>query len=61
MYPTAFTGQERKVELKGQGYFEVAQNARQPFVVKVNDMQVQVLGTSFDIMAYPDEKRLTPR
>ncbi|MGO4293323.1 FecR family protein [Chitinophaga sp. RAB17] len=53
-YPTSFNG-KRMVELKGQAYFEVAKNARQPFMVKVNEMEVQVLGTSFDIMAYPDE------
>ncbi len=54
-YPTAFTGTERSVELDGQGYFEVAANAQQPFKVKVHDMEVQVLGTDFDIMAYRDE------
>ena len=54
-YPTAFTGNERVVELDGQGYFEVAANARQPFKVKVQNMEVQVLGTDFDIMAYRDE------
>jgi ferric-dicitrate binding protein FerR (iron transport regulator) len=54
-YPTAFTGTERLVELEGQGYFEVAANAQQPFKVKVHDMEVQVLGTDFDIMAYRDE------
>ncbi len=54
-YPTAFKGREREVELQGQGYFEVAQNAALPFKVKVNTMEVQVLGTGFDIMAYGDE------
>jgi ferric-dicitrate binding protein FerR (iron transport regulator) len=54
-YPTAFTGKERIVELDGQGYFEVAANAQQPFKVKVHSMEVQVLGTDFDIMAYNDE------
>jgi transmembrane sensor len=54
-YPTAFTGSQRIVELEGQGYFEVASNAAQPFKVLVNDMEVQVLGTHFDVMAYKDE------
>lgn len=54
-YPTAFTGKERRVELEGQGYFEVAPNAAQPFKVMVNEMEVQVLGTHFDVMAYKDE------
>jgi ferric-dicitrate binding protein FerR (iron transport regulator) len=55
-YPTTFTGQQRVVQLKGQGYFEVAQAPSRPFVVKVNGMEVQVLGTRFDVMAYEDEK-----
>lgn len=54
-YPTAFTGNNRTVEMEGQGYFEVKQNAKRPFVVKVNAIEIQVLGTTFDIMAYPDE------
>ncbi|GAA0525679.1 FecR family protein [Chitinophaga japonensis] len=54
-YPTAFTGNQRIVELQGQAYFEVAQNAAQPFKVMVGEMEVQVLGTDFDVMAYPDE------
>jgi ferric-dicitrate binding protein FerR (iron transport regulator) len=57
-YPTAFNGDRREVELQGQGYFEVAPDARQPFFVKVNNLEVQVLGTSFDIMAYADEKSI---
>lgn len=55
-YPTAFNGTQRMVEIQGEGYFEVAQNSKQPFFVKVNNMEVQVLGTSFDVMAYSDEK-----
>lgn len=57
-YPTAFTGNERLVELQGQGYFEVAKNAQQPFIVKVDAMTIKVLGTSFDVMAYKDEKAI---
>lgn len=55
-YPTTFNGTRRMVEIQGQGYFEVAKNTKQPFLVKVNNMEVQVLGTSFDVMAYVDEK-----
>lgn len=54
-YPTTFSGKDRVVELEGQGYFEVAANAQQPFKVKVRDMEVLVLGTDFDVMAYGDE------
>jgi transmembrane sensor len=58
-YPMAFNGGERVVTLRGQGYFEVMQNARQPFRVKANGMEVTVLGTSFDIMAYADENAIS--
>lgn len=55
-YPTVFKGKERVVELSGQGYFEIAPNAAHPFTVKINGAtEVQVLGTRFDVMAYPDE------
>jgi len=54
-YPTAFTGATRSVELSGEGYFEVAADAAHPFVVKAAGVNVQVLGTSFNIMAYADE------
>lgn len=57
-FPTAFTGRERVVEITGEAYFEVAQQAEMPFRVKVNDVQVNVLGTSFNIMAYSDEQAI---
>jgi transmembrane sensor len=55
-YPTAFTGSERKVEITGEAYFEVAKNAAMPFRVKIsNEAAVEVLGTHFNINAYADE------
>ena len=57
-FPTVFSGKQRSVELSGEGYFEIAKNAAMPFSVKVNDMQVRVLGTHFNTMAYPDEKTI---
>lgn len=55
-YPTAFTGKERIVEVSGEAYFEVAQNAAMPFKVKVGEnTMVEVLGTHFNISAYSDE------
>jgi transmembrane sensor len=54
-YPTAFTGKERRVILTGEAYFEVAKDPRRPFLVEAANMRVQVLGTSFDIMAYDNE------
>lgn len=57
-FPTAFDGDNRTVELTGEAYFEVQKDAAQPFIVKVGEMQIDVLGTSFDVMAYPDEKNI---
>ncbi len=59
-YPATFAGKERKVELTGEGYFEVAHNAAMPFKVKINTPlgdggEVEVLGTHFNINSYADE------
>ncbi|RKR81860.1 FecR family protein [Mucilaginibacter gracilis] len=55
-YPTVFNGSERKVEVTGEVYFEVAKNAQKPFKVKINQgAEVTVLGTHFNINAYTNE------
>lgn len=54
-YPTYFTGNERKVQLKGEAYFEITPNAKMPFKVNSREQTVEVLGTHFDIMAYDDD------
>jgi transmembrane sensor len=54
-YPTVFAGDQRTVELSGEAYFEIVKDAKKPFVVSVRGMHVQVLGTAFNLMAYPDE------
>jgi ferric-dicitrate binding protein FerR (iron transport regulator) len=54
-YPTAFAAHERKVSVTGEAYFEVAKDKSKPFHVQVNDMEVTVLGTYFNINAYTDE------
>lgn len=51
-YPSVFNGKQREVFLLGEGYFEVAHNPGQPFVVKTNDLSVVALGTVFNISAY---------
>lgn len=56
-YPVSFSGGERKVELRGEAYFEVAPVAGQAFTVATPDMNVAVLGTDFDVMAYEDEEK----
>jgi hypothetical protein len=57
-FPTAFTGKDRRVEITGEAYFEIAKDAARPFFVKVGNSEVQVLGTHFDIMAYAEESTL---
>jgi transmembrane sensor len=46
----------RRVELSGEAYFEISKDKMHPFIVKSLDQEVRVLGTHFNISAYPDEK-----
>lgn len=55
-YPTTFTGKERKVEITGEVYFEVAQDAAKPFMVHANKTTIEVLGTHFNVNAYSNEE-----
>ena len=58
-FPTAFIGSERIVELKGEAYFDIAKNPKMPFLVRTNNaMDIKVLGTQFNVMAYDDEKNI---
>lgn len=57
-FPTVFAGNERKVEIMGEGYFEIAQNAAKPFIVNTGEVKVKVLGTHFNINAYEDEGKM---
>jgi transmembrane sensor len=54
-YPTTFTGKDRVVSITGEAYFEVTDNQAMPFKVRVNDAEITVLGTHFNVMAYEDE------
>ena len=56
-YPVAFGAKERRVFVQGEAYFEVAKDAKKPFTVQFMSSSVTVLGTSFNIRAYPEEKR----
>jgi len=57
-FPVQFSKNERRVVLSGEAYFEVAKNKLKPFVVKTAAQEVEVLGTHFNIHAYPDERNL---
>lgn len=54
-FPTAFTGNARNVKMMGEAYMEIARNPKQPFTVVANGVEVQVIGTSFNVNAYQDE------
>lgn len=58
IYPSTFIGQTRDVYLSGEGYFEVEKNTEQPFIVKARTLNVEVLGTRFNILAYPEVKQV---
>lgn len=53
-YPQKFSGNTREVILFGEGYFDVTHNPAKPFIVKTGGLNVKALGTSFNVMAYPD-------
>jgi len=58
-FPQTFDNQEqRKVILDGEGYFSVAKNKQHPFVVETNQMNIKVLGTTFNVDAYSDNSIL---
>lgn len=58
-YPAAFTGATREVTLTGEAYFDVAHNASQPFIIHSGNVTTTVLGTAFNIKAWPTEKEIT--
>ena len=62
-YPVAFMGNERRVQITGEAYFEVAtlhlsSGLKMPFIVEKGDMRVEVLGTHFNVNAYNDESAI---
>lgn len=57
-YPVAFAGKERRVEITGEAYFEVAHDVSKPFVVQKGSTDIKVLGTHFNVGAYDDESTL---
>lgn len=56
-FPSVFAGEFREVKLKGEAYFEVFKNKNQPFRVMADELSVEVLGTSFDMTNFSEEKK----
>ncbi len=55
-YPEKFSEKERVIELEGEGFFDVVHDKAHPFIVKVGENRVKVLGTKFALVAYPEDK-----
>jgi ferric-dicitrate binding protein FerR (iron transport regulator) len=55
-YPTVFTGNERRVTIEGEAYFEVAGDRNKPFIVSSKGIDMKVLGTAFNVYSYPEEE-----
>lgn len=59
-YPVQFKrGKAREVLLEGEGFFEVAKDEAHPFIVNANALNIQVLGTQFNVSAYPDDENIS--
>lgn len=57
-YPVRFSGSERKVQLEGEAYFEVVKNAKKPFKVVSQGVEIVVTGTHFNVSAYPSDGKV---
>lgn len=59
VFPERFTGKKREIFVEGEVFLDVTPNTEMPFVVRTNKMNIEVLGTSFNVSAYNDEVRQT--
>ena len=55
-FPVKFKGKQREVALSGEGFFNVVQDSEKPFIVKTCNLDIKALGTSFNVLAYPDDE-----
>lgn len=55
-YPVAFAGDKRVVKASGEIFFDVAHDAKHPFIVEMKDQRIEVLGTAFNVRDYEDEE-----
>lgn len=57
-FPDHFSGEKREIYIEGEVYLEVARDEEHPFIVHTGENQVQVLGTKFNLTAYPEEPKV---
>ncbi len=55
-YPEEFKGRDRIVELEGEGFFDITHDKAHPFILKIGENQIKVLGTKFAVVAYPNDE-----
>ncbi|MBC7914530.1 MAG: FecR family protein [Pyrinomonadaceae bacterium] len=55
-YPEKFTGERREVTLIGEGFFDIVKDPDHPFIIHTKKMNIRVLGTAFNVKAYPDDR-----
>ena len=58
IYPEEFIGRFRQIFFTGEGHFSVAKNKEKPFIIKSNESSIEVLGTQFNLQAYPDDNKI---
>ena len=58
IYPDNFKGKTRDVQLMGEAFFTVSHDAKKPFIVKLGEHRVKVLGTKFSVVAYPQDNTI---
>jgi transmembrane sensor len=58
LYPETFTGNTREVSIEGEAFFEVKPDKNKPFIIHAGKAQIKVLGTSFSVNAYPENRQV---
>lgn len=58
-YNNAYNHKDRIIRLDGEAYFEVAKDRNKPFIVQVNDLEIEALGTAFNVKAYAADDHIT--
>ena len=59
LYPETFAKDKRQVILNGEAYFSVKKDTVSPFIVETSQLSVKVLGTRFNVKAYPNDEKIT--
>ncbi len=57
-YPVTFGANTREVEFEGEAYFDISKSKKIPFIVSTSDIHIKVLGTTFNVKSYPEDKNI---